>query len=166
MRICSPSKKTIEIDDPPRDHWQSQHDTLGMNLYPLVEFAIKETAKRSCHLIDNSVTLGNPNGLNIIHDLLRYHHPCVLDSLAPSIDDIYRKSFSAATWLWLPHLLFLGIEVNANICRIAINLLQSSTPCDAATRQPIKIPRPQHCRVCAWVSNTMIYLGIKQVLME
>jgi hypothetical protein len=84
--------KTIEIDEPPRDHWQSQHDTLGMNLYPLMEFAIKETAKRSRHLIDNSVTLGNPNGLNIIHDLLRYHHPRVLDSLAPSFDNIYRDN--------------------------------------------------------------------------
>jgi hypothetical protein len=26
--------KTMEMDDPPRDHWQTQHDTLGMNLYP------------------------------------------------------------------------------------------------------------------------------------
>jgi hypothetical protein len=30
--------KTMEIDKPPREHWQSQHDTLGMNLYPLLEY--------------------------------------------------------------------------------------------------------------------------------
>jgi hypothetical protein len=57
-----------------------------------MESAIKETAKRSRHLIVNSVTLENPNGHCIIHDLLRYHHPRVLDSLAPAFDEIYRKS--------------------------------------------------------------------------
>jgi hypothetical protein len=33
--------RTMEMDEPPRDHWQSQHDTLGMNLYPLLDYAIK-----------------------------------------------------------------------------------------------------------------------------
>jgi hypothetical protein len=61
----------MEMDEPPRDHWQSQHDTLGMNLYPLMEYAIKESATRSRPLVDNSITLGNPNGLNILHDLIR-----------------------------------------------------------------------------------------------
>jgi hypothetical protein len=63
--------KTMEIDEPPRDHWQSQHDTLGMNLYPWMEYAIQESATRSRPLVDNSITLGNPNGLNILHDLIR-----------------------------------------------------------------------------------------------
>jgi hypothetical protein len=38
------------------------------------------------------VTLGNPNGLDILHDLLRYHHPRVLDSNAPPFDVIYLNS--------------------------------------------------------------------------
>jgi hypothetical protein len=85
--------KTMEMDEPPRDHWQSQHDsTLGMNLYPLMEYAIKESATRSRPLVDNSITLGNPNGLNILHDLMRYHHPRVLDSLAPPFDHIHLNS--------------------------------------------------------------------------
>jgi hypothetical protein len=57
--------KTMEIDEPPREHWQSQHATLGMNLYPLLEYAIKPSATRSRLLVENSVTLGNPNGLTI-----------------------------------------------------------------------------------------------------
>jgi hypothetical protein len=84
--------KTMEMDEPPRDHWQSQHDTLGMNLYLLLEDVIKESATRSRHLVNNSATLGNPNGLNILHYLLRYHHPRVLDSLAPPFDHIYLNS--------------------------------------------------------------------------
>jgi hypothetical protein len=84
--------KTMDIDEPPRDHWQTQHDTLGMNLYPLLEHTIKPSATWSCLLVKNSVTLGNPNGLTILHDLLRYHHPRVLDSIAPPFDDIYLNS--------------------------------------------------------------------------
>jgi hypothetical protein len=85
--------KTMEMDEPPRDHWQSQqHDTLGMNLYPLLEYAIKAPATWSRLLIDNSVTLGNPNGLTILHDLLCYHHPRVLDLIAPPFDMIYHNS--------------------------------------------------------------------------
>jgi hypothetical protein len=84
--------KTMEMDEPPRDHLQSQHDTMGMNLYPLMEYAIKVSATRSRPLVDNSITLGNPNGLNILHDLTRYHHPRVLDSLAPPFDHIYLNS--------------------------------------------------------------------------
>jgi hypothetical protein len=84
---------TIEMDEPPRDHRQSQHhDTLGMNLYPLMEFTIKLSATRARHLLENSVTLGNPNGLNIIHALLWYHHPRVLDSITPPFDMIYLNS--------------------------------------------------------------------------
>jgi hypothetical protein len=82
----------MEIDEPPKEHWQTQHNTLGMNLYPLLEFAIKSSAKRSRALVENSVTLGNPNGLNVLHDLLRYHHPRVLDSIAPPFDIIYLNS--------------------------------------------------------------------------
>jgi hypothetical protein len=63
-----------------------------MNLYPLMEYAIKESATRSRPLVDNSITLGNPNGLKILHDLIRYHHPRVLDSLAPPFDHIYLNS--------------------------------------------------------------------------
>jgi hypothetical protein len=87
--------KTMEMDEPPRrDHWQSQHDTLGMNLYPLMEYSIKELATRSRPLVDSSITLGNPYGLNILHDLIRHHHPsCVLDSLAPPpFDHIHLNS--------------------------------------------------------------------------
>jgi hypothetical protein len=84
--------KMMEIDEPPRDHWQTQHDTLGMNLYPLLEYAIKPSATRSCLLVENSVTLGNPNGLTILHDLLRYHHPRALDYIAPPFNVIYAKS--------------------------------------------------------------------------
>jgi hypothetical protein len=82
--------RTMEMDEPPRDHRQSQHDTLGMHLYPLLDYAIKASATRSRHLVENSVTLGNPsgNGLGILHDLLRYHHPRVLDSLAPPFETI------------------------------------------------------------------------------
>jgi hypothetical protein len=42
--------------------------------------------------VENSVTLGNPNGLNILHDLLRYHHPRVLDSIALPFNIIYLNS--------------------------------------------------------------------------
>jgi hypothetical protein len=84
--------RTMGMDEPPRDHWQSQHDTLGMNLYPLLDYAIKATATRARHLVDNSITLGNPNGLTILHDLLRYHHPRVLDSLAPPFETNYHNS--------------------------------------------------------------------------
>jgi hypothetical protein len=84
--------RTIDIDEPPRDHWQTQHDTLGTNLYPLMEFAIKPSATRSRQFVGNSVTLGDPNGLSIIHDMLRYHHPRVLDSIAPPFDVIYLNS--------------------------------------------------------------------------
>jgi hypothetical protein len=84
--------KTMEIDEPPREHWQGQHDTLGMNLYTLLEYAIKPSATRSRLLVENSATLGNPNGLTILHDLLRYHQPRVLDSIAPPFDVIYAKS--------------------------------------------------------------------------
>jgi hypothetical protein len=84
--------KTMEMDEPPRDHWQSQHDTLCMNLYPLLEYVIKASATRSRPLVDNSITLGNPNGLSILHDLIRYHHPRVLYSLAPPFDQIYLNS--------------------------------------------------------------------------
>jgi hypothetical protein len=84
--------KTMEMDEPPRDHRQSQHDTLGMNLYPLMEYAIKESATWSRPLVDNSIALGNPNGLNILHDLIRYHHPRILDSVAPPFDHIYLNS--------------------------------------------------------------------------
>jgi hypothetical protein len=85
--------KTMKMDEPSRDHWQTQHDTLGMNLYPLLEFAIKSSATRSRHLVENSATLGNPNGLDILHDLLRCHHPRVLlDSIAPPFDVIYLNS--------------------------------------------------------------------------
>jgi hypothetical protein len=38
------------------------------------------------------VTLGNPNGLNIIHALLRFHHPRILDSIAPPFEMIYQNS--------------------------------------------------------------------------
>jgi hypothetical protein len=85
--------KTMEMDVPPREHWQTQHDTLlGMNVYLLLEFAIKSSATRSRHLVENSATLGNPNGLDILYDLLRYHHHRVLDSIAPPFDVIYLNS--------------------------------------------------------------------------
>jgi hypothetical protein len=84
--------KIMEIDEPPKEHWQTQHNTIGMNLYPLLEFVIKSSAKRSRALVETSVTLGNPNGLNILHDLLRYHHPRVLDSIAPPFDIVYLNS--------------------------------------------------------------------------
>jgi hypothetical protein len=38
------------------------------------------------------VTLGNPNGLTVLHDLLRCHHPRVLDLIAPAFDVIYLNS--------------------------------------------------------------------------
>jgi hypothetical protein len=82
----------MDIDEPPRDHWQTQHDTLGMNLYPLLEHTIKHSATRARSLVEKSFTLGNPNGLTILHDLLRYHHPRVLDSIAPPFDIIYLNS--------------------------------------------------------------------------
>jgi hypothetical protein len=74
---------------PHLDYWQRAHDSLGMTLYALLMDSIKSSAPYAYQAMNNELKLGASNGFNVLHELIRMHHPRMNNSLAPSYSSIF-----------------------------------------------------------------------------
>jgi hypothetical protein len=72
------------LRQPTVQHWQREHDSLGMTLYALLLDSIRKTAFHAYSALNNQLQLGASNGFTVLQEIIRRHHPRIANTLAPA----------------------------------------------------------------------------------
>jgi hypothetical protein len=84
LLVIGTGQDPANLRQPTVQHWQREHDSLGMTLYALLLEAIRKTAFQAYSALNNQLQLGAANGFTVLQEIIRRHHPRIANTLAPS----------------------------------------------------------------------------------